>query len=62
MFQRAGVMLTGRRTYEIANGWNGNHPVNGIPVVIVKNDPPDDGPKGKSKLVFVTDGIESAVA
>jgi dihydrofolate reductase len=27
MFQRAGVMLTGRRTYDIANGWNGAHPV-----------------------------------
>ena len=62
MFQQAGVMLTGRRTYEIANGWNGNHPVNGIPVVILTHKPPDDAPIGKSKLVFVTDGIESAVA
>jgi dihydrofolate reductase len=61
MFQRAGAMLTGRRTYEIANGWNGTHPVNGIPIVILTHNPPLDVPKGKSQLVFVTDGIESAV-
>jgi len=62
MFRRSGVMLTGRRTYEIANGWNGNHPVNGIPVVILTHKPPTNVPKGKSKLIFVTDGIESAVS
>jgi dihydrofolate reductase len=61
MFERMGVMLTGRRTYEIANGWNGTHPVNGIPVVIMTNDPPSIVPKGRSHLVFVSDGIESAV-
>ena len=62
MFQRAGAMLTGRRTYEIANGWNGTLPVNAIPIVILTHDPPVDIPKGKSRLVFVTDGIQSAVA
>ncbi|MGC2548269.1 MAG: dihydrofolate reductase family protein, partial [Silvibacterium sp.] len=59
MFQQVGVMLTGRRTYEIANGWNGTHPVNGIPVVILTHNPPTVVPKGKSQLVFVTDGIKS---
>jgi dihydrofolate reductase len=62
MFDQAGVMLTGRRTYEIANGWNGTHPVNSIPIVVLTHDPPRNPPRGKSKLVFVTDGIESAVA
>lgn len=62
MFHNAGAMLTGRRTYEIANGWNGTHPVNSIPVVIMTHTPPTDAPKGKSQLVFVTDGIERAVA
>jgi dihydrofolate reductase len=61
MFQEAGAMLTGRRTYEIANGWNGTHPVNGIPVVIMTHKPPANRPKGKSQLVFVTNGIEAAV-
>ncbi len=62
MFRRAGAMLTGRRTYEIARGWGGTHPVNNIPIVIMTHQPPADPPKGKSRLVFVTDGIESAVA
>jgi dihydrofolate reductase len=62
MVHHAGAMLTGRRTYEIANGWNGNHPVNSMPVVIMTHTPPTDAPKGKSQLVFVTDGIERAVA
>jgi len=61
MFQEAGAMLTGRRTYEIANGWNGNHPVNSIPVVIMTHKPPANPPKGKSQLVFVTGGIGAAV-
>lgn len=61
-FQRTGVMLTGRRTYDIAAGWKGEHPVNAIPVVVMTHDPPPNPPKGRSKLVFVTDGIESAVA
>ena len=61
MFQQAGAMLTGRRTYEIANGWNGTHPVNAIPIVILTHKPPTNPPKGQSQLVFITDGIESAV-
>ncbi|MGO9595265.1 MAG: dihydrofolate reductase family protein [Steroidobacteraceae bacterium] len=62
MFQQAGAMLTGRRTYEIANGWNGTHPVNAIPIVILTHKPPPTFPKGKSEIVFVTDGIESGVS
>ncbi len=62
MYQRAGAMLTGRRTYDIANGWGGTHPVNAIPVVILTHHPPTSVPQGKSKLVFVTDGIEPAIA
>jgi dihydrofolate reductase len=27
MYQQMGPMLTGRRTYDIANGWGGTHPV-----------------------------------
>jgi dihydrofolate reductase len=62
LYQQMGAMLTGRRTYDITNGWGGTHPVNGIPVVILTHNPPANVPPGKSKLVFVTDGIESAVA
>lgn len=62
MFEEAGAMLTGRRTYEIAKGWNGTHPVNAIPVIIVTHRPPKNPPQGKSKLIFVTGGVRRAVA
>lgn len=62
MFARAGAMLTGRRTYEIAHGWNGTRPVNAIPVVVLTHVPPAHPPQGRSQLVFVSEGIESAVA
>jgi dihydrofolate reductase len=62
MFARAGAMLTGRRTYDITNGWNGSHPIPGLPVVIMTHKPPAKVPQGKSRLIFVTDGIHSAVA
>ncbi|HEV2284864.1 MAG TPA: dihydrofolate reductase family protein [Steroidobacteraceae bacterium] len=62
MFARAGAMLTGRRTYEIAHGWNGTHPVNAIPVVVLTHAPPAHPPQGRSQLVFVSEGIEAAVA
>ena len=54
-------MLRSRRTYEIANGWNGNRPVEGIPVVVLTHNPPVKTPKGKSQLIFGTNGVESAV-
>lgn len=53
-------MLTGCRTYEIANEWGGSPPVNSIPAVVQIYKPPANPPHGKSQPVFVTDGIESA--
>lgn len=61
-FRHSGAMLTGRRTYEIARGWGGEHPVNAIPVVVMTHEPPAESPRGRSKIVFVSDGVESAVA
>jgi dihydrofolate reductase len=54
-----GALVIGRRTFEIAGGWGGRHPV-GAPVFIPTHDPPggwDDAP-----FTFVTEGVESAVA
>lgn len=62
IFANVGAMLTGRRTYDILNGWGGTHPVNAIPVVVLTHNPPPNPPNGKSEMVFVTDGIKSAVA
>jgi dihydrofolate reductase len=54
-----GALISGRRTFDLAGGWGGAHPM-GVPVVVVTHDAPDgyeDAP-----FHFVSDGIESAVA
>jgi dihydrofolate reductase len=56
-----GAMLTGRRTFERADGWGGRHPW-GIPAFVVTHEVPDGWPRPGSTVEFVTDGIENAVA
>jgi len=56
-----GAMLTGRRTFEVADGWGGQHPWD-IPAFVVTHEVPDGWPRPGSTVQFVTDGIESAVA
>lgn len=56
-----GAMLTGRRTYDIVQGWGGEHPVPGIGVVVVTHRAPEAVPLGPTRFVFCTDGIEAAV-
>ncbi len=55
-----GAMLTGRRTFERADGWGGQHPW-GIPAFVVTHRMPAGWPRPGSTVEFVTDGIESAV-
>ena len=63
VYARSGAFIFGRRTYDITGGWGGSHPLTGVPLFILTHRPPDPDtvPKGHSKIVFVTDGIESAV-
>jgi dihydrofolate reductase len=56
-----GAMLTGRRTFNRADGWGGQHPW-GIPAFVVTHQVPDGWPRPGSTVNFVTDGVESAVA
>jgi dihydrofolate reductase len=56
-----GAMLTGRRTFEVADGWGGQHPWD-VPAFVVTHDVPEGWPRPGSTVQFVTDGIESAVA
>ena len=56
-----GAMLTGRRTFERADGWGGQHPWD-VPAFVVTHNVPDGWPRPGSTVQFVTDGIESAVA
>jgi dihydrofolate reductase len=56
-----GSMLTGRRTFEVADGWGGQHPWD-VPAFVVTHHVPDGWPRPGSTVQFVTDGIERAVA
>jgi dihydrofolate reductase len=56
--ERLGAIVSGRRTFDLAGGWGGKHPL-GAPVWVVTHDPPsgfEDAP-----FTFVTDGVESAI-
>jgi dihydrofolate reductase len=55
-----GAMLTGRRTFEVADGWGGQHAWG--PAFVVTHDVPGGWPRPGSTVEFVTDGIESAIA
>jgi dihydrofolate reductase len=51
------AVISGRRTYEHANRWNGDHH-DGVPVFVLTHDPPADPPPGS--VHYVTDVAESA--
>lgn len=56
-----GAILVGRRTFDILNGWDGNHPIHGVPVFVVTHNIPEEYSEGSTKFIFVKEGIESAV-
>jgi len=55
-----GAMICGRRMFDIAGAWGGTPP--GSPCFVVTHHPPQEWIKEGSPFVFVTDGVESAVA
>ena len=59
-FESIGALIGGRRYFDLAEGWGGQHPM-GVPVYILTHEPPADWP-ADSTIHFVTDGLESAVA
>jgi dihydrofolate reductase len=54
-----GAVLTGRRTFEVADGWGGNHQWG--PAFVLTHVVPEGWPRADSTVHFVTDGLESAV-
>ena len=54
-----GAVLTGRRTFDVTQGWGGNHAWG--PAFVVTHRVPAGWPRPNSTVHFVTDGIESAV-
>lgn len=54
-----GALVSGRRLFDIADGWHDNHPA-GAPVVVVTHRPPADAAERWPRTTFV-DGIEAAI-
>jgi dihydrofolate reductase len=54
-----GAVLTGRRTFEVAQGWGGNHAWG--PAFVLTHHIPAGWPRPNSTVHFVTDGLASAV-
>ena len=54
-----GAVLTGRRTFDKADGWGGNHSWG--PAFVLTHGVPAGWPRPNSTVHFVTDGLESAV-
>ncbi len=59
LWSELGAVLTGRRTFDRAQGWGGNHAWG--PAYVLTHEVPDGWPKPGSTVHFVTDGIRSAV-
>ena len=59
LWSELGAVLTGRRTFEKAQGWGGNHAWG--PAFVLTHEVPAGWPRPDSTVHFVTDGIESAV-
>lgn len=55
-----GVIVYGRRTFEVAKGWDGKHPM-GVPVIVVTHSIPQGWPRPGSTVMFVTGAIEHAI-
>lgn len=55
-----GAVITGRRTFDIASGWDGHHPV-GVPFFVLTHNPPERWVGPGTDGTVVTDGIESAL-
>ena len=56
-----GALVVGRHLYDLVGGWGGRHPL-GVTTVVLTHQPPDDRPREDDNFVFVTEGIEAAVA
>ena len=59
-FGTMGAFVTGRRTFDIANGWGGRPPL-GVPTFVVTHTVSQEWLYEGSPFTFVTDGVESAV-
>lgn len=59
-FSSSGALLSGRRTAEQVNHWNGD--AQGVPIFVVSHRPPDPSVAAFPKVTYVLDGMASAMA
>ena len=57
---KIGAFVTGRRTFDITNGWGGRPPL-GVATFVVSHTVPQEWVYEGSPFTFVTDGVESAL-
>jgi dihydrofolate reductase len=53
--------VVGRHLNDVTNAWGGRHPMN-VTTVMLTHRRPDDRPEDDENFVFVSNGIEAAVA
>jgi dihydrofolate reductase len=56
-----GALVCGRHLYDLTNAWNARHPLD-VTTVVLTHRPPQDRPQADENFVFVTEGIEVAMA
>ena len=57
----AGVLVTARRTFDIAHAWGGKHPMD-VPMVVVTHRVPQEWVNREgSPFTFVTEGVPKAI-
>ena len=54
-----GAIISGRRTFDIANGWKDGHPID-VPIFVVTHEAPTTG-EWSPRVSFVTDGVSHAL-
>ena len=55
----SGAIISGRRTFDIANGWKDGHPVD-VPIFVVTHEAPTSG-EWSPRVQFVTEGVDRAL-
>jgi dihydrofolate reductase len=60
-WENFGALVVGRHLYDFTNAWGGRHPMD-VTTVVLTHRPPADRPAADENFVFVTEGIEAAVA
>ncbi|WP_440070469.1 dihydrofolate reductase family protein [Streptosporangium sp. OZ121] len=57
-----GAILSGRRTAEQADHWDGDHDGQGVPIFVLSHRPSDPAVANYPLVTYVTDGIASVMA